>query len=79
MKVNLHFRILFKFFSVGMYATLVHSTIFSLCIALEIITPQIANLFAYLVALTVCYVGQRYWTFTTLKPQSKFSTFPPFY
>jgi putative flippase GtrA len=78
MKANLQFRILFKFFSVGMIATLVHSTIFSLCIALEIITPQIANLFAYLVALTVSYVGQRYWTFATRKPQSRFSTIPRF-
>jgi len=78
MEINLHLRILFKFFSVGMIATLVHSTIFSLCIALEIVTPQTANLFAYLVALTVCYVGKRYWTFATRKPQSRFSTFPRF-
>lgn len=64
MRARKHIQILFKFFSIGVIATLVHSAIFSFCIATHIASPQWANLLAYLVALTVSYVGQRYWTFT---------------
>lgn len=56
--------LLLKFFSVGLIATLVHSLIFALCITAHFASPQGANLWAYLVALIVSYVGQRYWTFS---------------
>ena len=74
MSAKSHIKILFKFFSVGVIATLIHSAIYSLCIALQLTSAQLANLLAYLLALIVSYIGQRYWTFATNKLNSQAST-----
>ncbi|MBU2876726.1 GtrA family protein [Aliiglaciecola lipolytica] len=57
-------QLLVKFFSVGLIATLIHSGIFTLCIALQLMSPQLSNFIAYWVALTVSYIGHQYWTFS---------------
>ncbi|MFT7417352.1 MAG: putative flippase GtrA, partial [Glaciecola sp.] len=36
-------------------------------------TPQLANFFAYILALTVSYFGQRYWTFFKIKSKNSFN------
>ncbi|MEP1446582.1 MAG: GtrA family protein [Paraglaciecola sp.] len=74
MIANRHIRVLLKFFSIGVIATLVHSGTFSLCIALQLMSAQWANLVAYLVALTVSYFGQRYWTFSSSEPNKQTNT-----
>jgi len=73
MNVKHHFQILLKFFSIGAIATLVHGVVFSLLIALQISAPQLANFFAYILALTVSYFGQRYWTFSKSKSNNSFN------
>lgn len=58
-------KLLLKFFSVGVLATLVHSGIYSAYLAFHPNSAQTANLIAYLIALCVSYIGQRYWTFSS--------------
>lgn len=74
MNAKRHVQMLFKFFSIGVIATVVHSAIFSVCIATHIASPQLSNLLAYLVALTVSYAGQRYWTFSDIQSGGQAST-----
>jgi putative flippase GtrA len=64
MNLKPHIQILSKFFGVGVLATFLHGAIFSFCIAGHIASPQVANLWAYLVAVIFSYTGQRYWTFS---------------
>jgi putative flippase GtrA len=63
MNLSAHIPILSKFFGVGVSATLLHGAVFSLLMAGNIASPQIANLSAYITAFVVSYMGQRYWTF----------------
>jgi putative flippase GtrA len=73
-KFKNYIPLILKFFSVGMIATLVHSAIFSLCIAAHLTSPQWANLLAYVIALMISYIGQRYWTFSDSQIKNQAST-----
>ena len=74
MNAKHHVQILFRFFSIGVIATVIHSAIFSVCIATHIASPQLSNLLACLIALTFSYAGQRYWTFSDIQSGEHAST-----
>lgn len=54
---------LVRFAVVGIAATLTHALVYLGFLALAGSDPQFANLWGFLVAVVVSYVGQRRWTF----------------
>lgn len=66
--------VVLKFASVGVLATLTHSAVYLVSVSAFGTSPQIANIFGFLVAVTVSYIGQRKWTFGEKTVSSELKT-----
>ncbi len=56
-----------KFIIVGGLSTSVHALVYLFVLHWLLLHPQIANLCGFLTALFVSYIGQRSWTFSSVK------------
>lgn len=60
---NNWFAQLFRFGVIGVLAALVHFSVVVVLVELKAFQPLIANIFAFMIAFQVSYLGHRYWTF----------------
>lgn len=63
MSLPLFFQ-LFRFGIVGFTAASINFSIVVLLVHLQLMTPQIANIFAFMIAVQMSYWGHRLWTFS---------------
>ena len=66
---------LFRFGVIGLLAAVVHFSVVVLLVQMTKMQPLLANIFAFLIAFQVSYIGHRYWTFrdTVTKHRTAFS------
>lgn len=60
---NVLIKKLIKFFSIGVLSTLIHILVFWALLASNLVSSQLANLVAFLIALAFSFLGQTYVTF----------------
>lgn len=60
-----------KFGIVGLLATFVHLFVFSVLMELTSVGPIVATLLAFMLAFTITYLGNFYWTFGRREPSFK--------
>jgi|GEM_PF-2028320 len=63
-----------KFAGVGGAATAVHSSCYLTLVAVFNVEGQLSNFLGFLLALSVSYIGHRYWTFSNEKIRSELRT-----